>query len=280
MIFQFPITDVFEIRENGITQVVVDKIKADKKKLAENIIDKMGEASAKAQLLSTPITSFGRLAYANHRLYLKIEDNKAIGYIKVGIKNLFYRDMSGNFKELQPLCVLDFYVHESVQRGGNGLKIFESMLSAEKIEPYKLAIDRPSKKFLCFLKKHYKLSNYISQGNNFVIFNEYFKEGKTPTSAPVKQIGHYGRNILASENQFKRIDSINSSKVEKYYDRFNYRYNSVNLSKPINETENRKLNQNNYNRNLRIEGLNNQMIKTYFPALTSNQAYGAFYNKK
>ena len=26
----------------------------------------------------------------------------------------------GSIKELKPLCVLDFYVHESVQRGGIG----------------------------------------------------------------------------------------------------------------------------------------------------------------
>jgi alpha-tubulin N-acetyltransferase 1 len=48
-----------------------------------------------------------------------------IGFIKMGKKNLFIRDELGNIKEISPLCVLDFYVHESQQRNGYGkVKIF------------------------------------------------------------------------------------------------------------------------------------------------------------
>jgi len=36
----------------------------------------------------------------------------------VGYRNLFIRDERANIKEIKPLCVLDFYVHESIQRGG------------------------------------------------------------------------------------------------------------------------------------------------------------------
>ena len=43
-----------------------------------------------------------------------------MGFLKTGKKNLFYRDYVGNVKQITPLCVLDFYVHESVQRGGIG----------------------------------------------------------------------------------------------------------------------------------------------------------------
>lgn len=38
----------------------------------------------------------------------------------MGEKNLFFRDGNGVIKEIKPICVLDFYVHESVQRGGIG----------------------------------------------------------------------------------------------------------------------------------------------------------------
>ncbi len=46
--------------------------------------------------------------------------NKVIGFIKVGVKKLFIRDQFTNFNEISPLCVLDFYVHESEQRNGHG----------------------------------------------------------------------------------------------------------------------------------------------------------------
>ena len=48
------------------------------------------------------------------------------------------------------------------------------MLENENINPDKLAYDRPSNKFTSFLKKHYNLSNYIQQTNNFLVFNDYF----------------------------------------------------------------------------------------------------------
>ena len=51
-----------------------------------------------------------------------------IGFIKVGKKRLFLLDHYGNQNELYPLCVLDFYVHESQQRKGCGLKLFSHML--------------------------------------------------------------------------------------------------------------------------------------------------------
>ena len=54
--------------------------------------------------------------------------NKVVGFLKVGTKNLFLFDLESNYHELQPLCVLDFYVHESMQRQGCGKQLFEFML--------------------------------------------------------------------------------------------------------------------------------------------------------
>jgi len=51
--------------------------------------------------------------------------------IKVGKRNLFIRNDTGAIKEIKPLCVLDFYVHESVQRGGHGKALFDKMLESE-----------------------------------------------------------------------------------------------------------------------------------------------------
>lgn len=42
------------------------------------------------------------------------------------------------------------------------------------MEGKQLAIDRPSKKMLQFMQKHYSLKKLVDQGNNFVIFEEFF----------------------------------------------------------------------------------------------------------
>ena len=51
-----------------------------------------------------------------------------VGLLKVGCKKLFVYDYHGAQHEMQPLCILDFYVHESCQRRGYGKKLFEYML--------------------------------------------------------------------------------------------------------------------------------------------------------
>lgn len=78
----------------------------------------MGAASSKAQALPSIITSAARLFTSDNRLYLRAEGKTVIGLLKVGLKKLFIRNEYGAIKEISPLCVLDFYVHESVQRGG------------------------------------------------------------------------------------------------------------------------------------------------------------------
>ncbi|XP_031562511.1 alpha-tubulin N-acetyltransferase-like isoform X2 [Actinia tenebrosa] len=153
-----------------------------KQKELKNIVDLMGEASAKAQNLKASITSAIKLATSDHRLYI-LKDPPAnnglgavIGIIKIGHKKLFVLDYHGNQHEVNPLCVLDFYIHESKQRTGCGKILFEHMIKMEGIEPGQLAVDRPSHKFLSFLKKHYNLDKPIPQVNNFVVFAEFFRD--------------------------------------------------------------------------------------------------------
>ena len=120
------------------------------------------------------ITTASRLFTSDNRLYLRAEGNKVIGLLKVGVKKLFIRNELGGIKEISPLCVLDFYVHESVQRGGNGKALFEKMLEIEGVKPEKLGYDRPSEKLLAFLAKHYGLKRYVPQNNNYVVYSAYF----------------------------------------------------------------------------------------------------------
>jgi alpha-tubulin N-acetyltransferase 1 len=92
----------------------------------------MGTASAKAQALKQVITTFDKFVGTDNRIYLKVDGNKVLGLLKVGERNLFYRDYVfrflneiGTIKEMKPTCVLDFYVHESCQRSGVGKVIIE-----------------------------------------------------------------------------------------------------------------------------------------------------------
>jgi len=77
--------------------------------------------------------------------------------------------------EIEPLCVLDFYVHESCQRKGLGFALFRHMLEHQDVRPARLGYDRPSPKLLSFLAKYYGLKNYVPQTNNFVVFKKYFE---------------------------------------------------------------------------------------------------------
>eukprot|EP00667_Euglena_gracilis_P022606 EG_transcript_25250 len=138
------------------------------------VIDTMGRLSAQAQGLPSPITTRAKMLGTDQRLYMYADQNKAIGILKVGTKKLFIRNAAGAYKEIEPLCVLDFYVHESHQRNGIGLILFEVMLASEKVPPHKFGYDRPSPKLLGFLNKHFGLSSFLPQANSFVVFNAYF----------------------------------------------------------------------------------------------------------
>ncbi|XP_025072811.1 alpha-tubulin N-acetyltransferase 1 isoform X3 [Alligator sinensis] len=151
------------------------------------VIDEMGKASAKAQNLPAPITSASRMQTNRHVLYILMDHDvkgsgkgAVIGFLKVGYKKLFVLDRHGAHNEVEPLCVLDFYIHESLQRHGYGKELFQHMLQSERVEPHQLAVDRPSEKLLCFLRKHYNLKETISQVNNFVIFEGFFANQHAP----------------------------------------------------------------------------------------------------
>ncbi|XP_062515725.1 alpha-tubulin N-acetyltransferase 1-like [Corticium candelabrum] len=145
------------------------------------VVNSMGQRSAEAQGLRTAITSAERLQLTDQRLYI-LKDAAAnhgkgcvIGFIKVGQKRLFLVDRTGALHEVTPLCILDFYVHESRQRHGHGKQLFEHMLTVEGMKPWQVAIDRPSHKFVSFLAKHYQLRSAIQQSNNYVVFDQFFQ---------------------------------------------------------------------------------------------------------
>ena len=69
------------------------------------------------------------------------------------------------------------------------------MLACENVIPSQLAYDRPSPKLVGFLKKHYGLSNYIPQNNNFVIFSQYFEKRSSSNQMVTSKERDYGLNV-------------------------------------------------------------------------------------
>ncbi|XP_048204083.1 alpha-tubulin N-acetyltransferase 1 isoform X3 [Perognathus longimembris pacificus] len=161
------------------------------------IVDELGKASAKAQHLPAPITSASRMQSNRHVIYV-LKDTSArpagkgaiIGFLKVGYKKLFVLDDREAHNEVEPLCILDFYIHESVQRHGHGQELFQYMLQKERVEPHQLAIDRPSQKLLKFLNKHYNLETTVPQVNNFVIFEGFFAHQHRPPAPSLRATRH------------------------------------------------------------------------------------------
>ncbi|XP_077969120.1 uncharacterized protein LOC120344733 [Styela clava] len=201
----------------------------------ENVIDEIGRKSAQAQHLSAPITTWSKLRINRHKVYLLKDPDvnngkgKVVGFIKIGKKQLFVLDRDGKHNEFHPLCVLDFYVHESQQRKGHGLKLFKYMLQTESVEPSHLAIDKPSTKFISFLRKHFNLWATIPQVNNFVVFDGFFKNRKDKRRNGRKSSNHHQE----FEDSFRPLSRAFSEDVIKR-NRRNYSCNdSLNGIRPM-----------------------------------------------
>ncbi|XP_076093535.1 uncharacterized protein LOC143064533 isoform X2 [Mytilus galloprovincialis] len=197
------------------------------RKQLHQVIDRMGEASARAQGLHGPITLARKLELSDHTLYV-IKDAEAnsgkgaaVGILKIGPKRLFVYDSLGRQHEMEPVCVLDFYVHESRQRMGCGKKLFEYFLKEQNINPKHLAIDKPSFKFSSFLNKHYNLKAVVTQVNNFVVFEGFFngrtdmqgrRNGKPPAHPPRSHYNYrQGRNSPEDDVIIRRPNGIHSA---------------------------------------------------------------------
>ncbi|MCQ2821215.1 MAG: alpha-tubulin N-acetyltransferase [archaeon] len=186
------------------------------------ILDTMGELSSKAQKLNTIITSALKFFGSNHRIVIKAKGNTVLGILKVGVKKLFLRDELFNYHEVSPLCLLDFYVHESCQRQGIGKQLFDYMLMFEKKRPEQLAYDKPSDKSINFLKKHYGLTNYVRQNNNFVVYNEFFDSLGNTSNEDNKVYDRDTNRAVGQRSPYSQtydLSSVNISGRKNPYDR-------------------------------------------------------------
>mgnify|MGYP000179799578 CR=1 FL=1 len=169
----------------GLSEWTRDKVlelSDEMKKKCAPLVDKLGVESGIAQELNGPITSLDKLGEESadtHMLLVmsRAVDGGPVGFIKYGVKNLFFYSKRGVVKELSCTCVLDFYVSTVLQRSGIGGELFRAMLDRIKLHPNTLAYDRPSPKLIAFLSKQYGLVNSDLQPNRFAIFPATFMDG-------------------------------------------------------------------------------------------------------
>lgn len=160
------------------------------------VLEELGLRSAAAQGLKRPVTHGSASGLGDQRVYVLACGRQALGLLKVGKKRLFVAapppvsnaavggararqqlaDVQGALREMEPLCVLDFYVHERCQRSGHGRRLFDTMVAREQVAPQQLAYDRPSPKLLSFMQRHFGLARYTPQSNNFVVYDAYFDQ--------------------------------------------------------------------------------------------------------
>ncbi|KAF0766730.1 alpha-tubulin N-acetyltransferase 1-like [Aphis craccivora] len=137
--------------------------------------------SAIAQELEFPITSATKLINSDHVIYMMTDQKTpvnfaVVGILKMGWKKLYLRNKNGTSSETLVYCLLDFYIHESKQRQGYGKRLIEYMLQDIKLNVKQLVIDKPTTNLLQFMWKNFQLSKCVNQGNNFVIYEEFFDE--------------------------------------------------------------------------------------------------------
>lgn len=223
----FPVNNIFK---NDITIVTKELLpegfpgdgsaKVDCANKINIILDEIGWASAKAQQLIRPITSGAKMKLSDHILYLLTDPGDSngrgsvVGLLKIGRKKLFMFDLAGYQHEVEPLCILDFYIHESKQRTGCGKKLFEYMLEHQNVRPEQMAIDRPSEKFLSFLYKHYGLEHILPQMNNFVVFNGFFDHG----SGDGQKICNGNSSLQVTRRVNNQMSSVKSTNRNSAYD--------------------------------------------------------------
>uniref|UniRef100_A0A1X7TI66 N-acetyltransferase domain-containing protein n=1 Tax=Amphimedon queenslandica TaxID=400682 RepID=A0A1X7TI66_AMPQE len=95
-----------------------------------------------------PVPTEGAHSWTCSRLLSSQNGNGSVlGFIKTGRKRLFLTDNRTLLHEVEPLCIMDFYVHETQQRRGHGKELFENVLQEEGLSAFEVAIDRLHQSF-------------------------------------------------------------------------------------------------------------------------------------
>jgi alpha-tubulin N-acetyltransferase 1 len=127
-----------------------------------------------------------------------------------------------------------------------GKEIFDFMLNYKKINPGELAYDRPTLRFLAFLKRNYGLENYIQQENNFTIYDEFFESERNKNNeTQYDSDTHRVIQNLYTPRYLNRSVDFNSN--NKYITNINPNYNNNNYrNSPQNNQRNMNIKKNYY----------------------------------
>uniref|UniRef100_A0A7E4ZVD9 Alpha-tubulin N-acetyltransferase n=1 Tax=Panagrellus redivivus TaxID=6233 RepID=A0A7E4ZVD9_PANRE len=182
-------------------------------------IDSIGALSAKAQNLKKPLTSYDRILDNDdeQHVYIAWEQSpngitsRILGFLKMSRRKLYLRDNAETQFIISPPCVLDFYVHESVQHQGYGTALFTAMLTSEDCEASKVAFDKPTDALMNFLATKFGLVNPVWQSTNFLVFEEFFSDLKPE---------HVPDQLLSARSQ---RESFNSQQASVNHNRVPYR---------------------------------------------------------
>lgn len=156
-----------------------NQLKDDDKQQYCDDINRLGVASGIAQALKDAITSVTKFTSSspseNQMLACSLDthSNRIQGYIKYGIKDLYFYKKTGEIVQKRTLCLLDFYIDGSLQRSGIGYALFKYTLNITSTQPDEWAYDRPSPKLLAFLRKHYSMTKYDLQPNRYAIYDGF-----------------------------------------------------------------------------------------------------------
>ena len=174
----------------------------------KKLIDELGQLSSKLQGLKHVITTFQSFFNGDNKLYILVSEDKskALGFLKVGPRHLYFWDNSGGQKEFNILCLLDFCVCPNSQRKGYGKILIDKMLETECKEMHQIPIDKPSPLCLSFMKKHFGLSRFVPQSNHYVVFDEFWmSSAQIEDSKQDSYPGKYGLLGLEKRSKTPRI---------------------------------------------------------------------------
>ncbi|EFO65197.1 Mechanosensory abnormality MEC-17-like protein [Giardia lamblia P15] len=174
MQFGFSVAEAIGLQRSGVALLTDQSLRSmplSQQKKVEIILDGMGRGSQAAQGLPSPVTNLAFIRDSHHFLFLAVDEDRCLGILKGGVKHLFMLDSQNETHEMDAMCCLDFYTHETVQRRGIGTRLFRAMELHTHISAHGWAFDRPSSKLLAFLSKVYGMQDFKAQSNNFFMLD-------------------------------------------------------------------------------------------------------------
>lgn len=126
MEFNFNCEHALNCDENGIAIIegsFESNIRPSFKLHVKHILDILGEKSSQSQGLSITKTNSSNFFTSYDRIFILVNKNKALGYLRSGHRKMHIKDANNNYNQDNIISVIDFYVDKDNERKGYG-KVF------------------------------------------------------------------------------------------------------------------------------------------------------------